>query len=307
MNNQKFQDMKITAKGEQRAYVELTGLETLWFNTGTLCNLECKNCYIEFSPKNDRLSYITDEEVAAYLDEISKEKLPVKMIGLTGGEPFLNPYIIKVLTLILKSGLEVLVLTNANRVLKRHQAALLELKEKYHDKLHLRVSLDHFTEEIHDAERGEGAFSRTMEQLKWLNENGFNLSLASRSLLTETHEESIIGHEKALSDYGIKINLAEKLVVFPEMLSGRDVPEITTDCWNILDKSPAQQMCATERMIVKRKGEQKPVVMPCTLLAYDDKFVMGQSLKESEDKVYLNHRFCAEFCVLGGASCSSTN
>ena len=162
-------------------------------------------------------------------------------------------------------------------------------------------------EEIHDAERGEGAFSRTMEQLKWLNENGFNLSLASRSLLTETHEESIIGHENALSDYGIKINLAEKLVVFPEMLSGRDVPEITTDCWNILDKSPAQQMCATERMIVKRKGEQKPVVMPCTLLAYDDKFVMGQSLKESEDKVYLNHRFCAEFCVLGGASCSSTN
>ena len=84
-----------------------------------------------------------------------------------------------------------------------------------------------------------------------------------------------------------------------------DVPEITTDCWKILDKSPNDQMCATERMIVKRKGEALPSVMPCTLLAYDDQFVLGNDLKGSNKNVYLNHKFCAEFCVLGGASCSS--
>ena len=46
--------------------------------------------------------------------------------------------------------------------------------------------------------------------------------------------------------------------------------------------------------------------MPCTLLAYDEQFELGQSLKEARRTVQLNHRFCAEFCVLGGASCSST-
>ena len=41
------------------------------FNTGTLCNLTCRNCYIESSPKNDRLAYITLDEVLVYLDEIA--------------------------------------------------------------------------------------------------------------------------------------------------------------------------------------------------------------------------------------------
>jgi hypothetical protein len=52
----KFRDPAVTAKGETRATVALRALETLWFNTGTLCNLTCRNCYIESSPRNDRLA-----------------------------------------------------------------------------------------------------------------------------------------------------------------------------------------------------------------------------------------------------------
>ena len=44
----KFRDPFVTAKGEARAQVALRSLDTLWFNTGTLCNLTCRNCYIEF-------------------------------------------------------------------------------------------------------------------------------------------------------------------------------------------------------------------------------------------------------------------
>ena len=43
----KFRDPFVTAKGETRASVALRALDTLWFNTGTLCNLTCANCYIE--------------------------------------------------------------------------------------------------------------------------------------------------------------------------------------------------------------------------------------------------------------------
>ena len=45
----KFSDPDVTAKGETRASVGWTGLKTLWLNTGTLCNIECTNCYIQSS------------------------------------------------------------------------------------------------------------------------------------------------------------------------------------------------------------------------------------------------------------------
>ena len=70
MDPRKFQDPFVTANGERRAHVALVALETLWFNTGTLCNLTCGHCYIKSSPKNDRLVYLTAAEVAEYLDEI---------------------------------------------------------------------------------------------------------------------------------------------------------------------------------------------------------------------------------------------
>jgi hypothetical protein len=63
LDPRKFQDPLVTARGERRAHVALKALETLWFNTGTLCNLTCQNCYIESSPKNDRLAYLTAAEV----------------------------------------------------------------------------------------------------------------------------------------------------------------------------------------------------------------------------------------------------
>lgn len=35
----KFEHREITAQGNRRASVRLSDPETLWFNTGTLCNL----------------------------------------------------------------------------------------------------------------------------------------------------------------------------------------------------------------------------------------------------------------------------
>jgi hypothetical protein len=84
LDPQKFQDPFVTAKGERRAHVTLEALKALWFNTGTLCNLTCENCYIESSPPNDRLVYLTTPEVVEYLDEIEREGLGTELIGFTG-------------------------------------------------------------------------------------------------------------------------------------------------------------------------------------------------------------------------------
>src|SRR5216684_5238114 len=84
LDPRKFQDPLVTVGGERRAHVALKPLETLRFNTGTLCNLTCQNCYIESSPKNDRLAYLTAAEVTRYLDEIEQLRLGTELIGFTG-------------------------------------------------------------------------------------------------------------------------------------------------------------------------------------------------------------------------------
>ena len=121
----KFDDPFLTANGERRAWVKLKGLETLWFNTGTLCNLTCQHCYIESSPKNDRLVYLSAAEVAEYLDEIAEGGFHTSLIGFTGGEPFMNPELPAMLEDVLSRNLRALVLTNAMKPMMKCKAALL--------------------------------------------------------------------------------------------------------------------------------------------------------------------------------------
>jgi hypothetical protein len=83
-----------------------------------------------------------------------------------------------------------------------------------------------------------------------------------------------------------------------------DVPEISTDCWGILDVDPDSMMCASSRMVVRRRGADAPAVLACTLLAHDPQFELGATLAEASRPLALNHPHCARFCVLGGASCS---
>ena len=159
----KFEDPDWTASLEPRAVVPLVRLETLWINTGTLCNITCRSCYIRSSPKNDRLTFITATEVAAYLDEIEAHHIPTREIGFTGGEPFLNPEILVMLGDALRRGFQVLVLTNAMRPMQRPRIkeGLLALLASM-ALLKIRVSLDHYTQALHERERGARTWAKTL-------------------------------------------------------------------------------------------------------------------------------------------------
>ncbi len=303
----KFIDEKITGKGEDRAYIDLVKLETLWFNTGTRCNLACEHCYIESSPTNDELSYITFEEVKSYLDKIEQLELGTENISFTGGEPFLNKEMIPILSLCLDRGFNVLILTNAYRAIDKHFAVLDEMNRAFPDKLRFRISLDHYTPEAHEQERGPKTFHRTLMTMKTMFDMGLNISVAGRSLFNESTNDALAGYQNLMNEHAIDLDLSngDNIVLFPEMSTEKDVPEITTACWDILNVHPDNQMCAHERMVVKRKGDDHPVVLPCTLIAYDENFILGKTLQESFQRVYLNHPYCAQFCVLGGGSCSA--
>jgi MoaA/NifB/PqqE/SkfB family radical SAM enzyme len=302
----KFRDPIATATGETRATVPLRHLDTLWFNTGTLCNLTCANCYIESSPRNDRLDWLSLNEVRDYLDEIAAQSLGTRLIGFTGGEPFMNRDIIAMLELTLSRGFQALVLTNAMLPMRKVRAALLDLRRRHGDSLTIRVSLDHHSQAIHEAERGRRSWAPTIDGLMWLAKNGFSLDVAGRRFTTETEGEMRAGYARLFAELDISVDAHDpvRLMLFPEMDPGRDVPEITTACWGILHKSPDDVMCASARMVVKRKDAPAPAVLACTLIPYDPRFELGRTLKEASDAVPLNHPYCASFCVLGGAACS---
>jgi organic radical activating enzyme len=301
----KFEQLEWTAKGEPRASIALRALETLWFNTGTLCNITCGNCYIDSSPRNDRLAYLTLDDVRGYLDEIERDGLPTRLIGFTGGEPFMNASFLAIMEETLSRGYQTLTLTNAMLPMMRWRRPIAELIGKYGKAMRLRVSLDDYRAEVHDKERGKGSFDKALAGLRWLAEAGAEVEVAARYLSGDTQAQIRAGFASLLGEHGIALDCADpqQLVLLPEMSKAADPPEITPACWSILKVSPDGIMCANARMVVRRKGAASPVVLACTLLPYEERFELGATLAEASAPVYLAHKYCATFCVLGGASC----
>ena len=158
--------------------------------------------------------------------------LGTREIGFTGGEPFMNPQLSEMLELTLTRGFEALVLTNAMRPMRRHEAALLGLKARHGDRLTLRVSLDHHTAAVHEAERGVATFGKTVDGLSWLARHGFSIAVAGRRLTQESESEARGAFGRLFARLGVPIDAFHpgRLVLFPEMDAGHDVPEITEAC-----------------------------------------------------------------------------
>lgn len=302
----RFSDPDITADGSRRARVALSGIDTLWLNTGTLCNLACSHCYIESSPRNDRLSYLSRAEAAAYLAELGALGHGTRCIGFTGGEPFMNPEFMGMLEDALAAGYEALVLTNAMKPMHKCRRELLALRERYSARLTLRVSVDHYLPERHREERGPRSWKPMLDGLRWLVAEGFRTHVAGRTLWGDTEAELRDGFARLFEQEAIALDAhdPQTLILFPEMDEAAQVPEITDACWQLLGVDPGQMMCASSRMVVKRRGADRPAVVACTLLPYDRRFELGATLAEALEPVPLNHPHCARFCVLGGGSCS---
>ena len=303
LSDNKFKNQKVTADGSNRAFIEARNIKTLWFNTGTLCNIECKNCYIESSPKNNRLVYLTFEEVKSFIDEALDKNLGTNEIGFTGGEPFMNKDIMKMIDYSLRKGLKVLVLSNAMKPMLNRTKELIKLN---HSNLTIRVSIDHYQKEKHEEIRGKNTYDVMLQGLKWLNENNFNYTLATRLLWDEKEEDLRKNFGAFIKNNNLRLdtNSPKQLVTFAEMDEKMDTPEITTSCWDILKKDPNDVMCSWSRMVVRKKNSKSPSVIACTLLPYADEFDLGETLTNSLQKIYLNHKHCSKFCVLGGSSCS---
>lgn len=269
--------------------------------------MTCSGCYIESSPTNDRLVYLSRGEAQTFLTEAGLHHPELAEIGFTGGEPFMNRDTPAMLRDALYAGYRVLILTNAMRPMQRFGSELAALADEYGNRITMRVSLDHYSAERHEEVRGSGTWAPAVAGLSFLAARGIRISIAGRTPWDETIPALRAGYQALFAALGLAVDAWDpaQLVLFPEMDARPNVPEITESCWDILGKQPGDVMCSGSRMVVKRHGADRPAVLSCTLLPYDPAFELGNTLAEASGPVSLNHRFCAVFCVLGGASCSS--
>jgi MoaA/NifB/PqqE/SkfB family radical SAM enzyme len=291
-----------TRAGERRGYVDFQQLKELWVHTGTACNLACPFCLEGSRPGDDRLNAMKLDDLRDYFNEAVE--LGVEQFSFTGGEPFVIKGFIDILVYASERR-PCFVLTNATDPLLRRTHQLLPLKNQPFP-IRFRVSLDYPDAQRHDLDRGPGSFDKALEGIRWLHDNGFEVSVARQMDPEEDSDLVEARFREIFRAEGIPENLA--FTAFPDFGapgSEDQTPEVTETC---MTKYPTAQsrahfMCSYSRMLVKENGQVK--VYACTLVDDDPDYGTTGSLRNSLDtRVMLRHHRCFS-CYRFGASCSA--
>jgi AdoMet-dependent heme synthase len=145
-------------------------LTVLWIQlTGTWCNLECTHCLNASGPRDPWLRPLDGEAARRAIHEA--ERLAVKEIYFTGGEPFLHKDIIALLDLSL-SVAPTTVLTNGTVITEAMADTLADVARDASYSLEIRVSLDDVDAELNDRVRGAGAWAKAVAAVRRLSARG---------------------------------------------------------------------------------------------------------------------------------------
>ncbi|MDP6450415.1 MAG: radical SAM protein [Lentisphaeria bacterium] len=290
-----------TDDDQPRGYIEPESLQELWFHTGTNCNLSCPFCLEGSKPGDNRLQFISFDEVTPLIDEALE--LGVERFSFTGGEPFLNPDMVRILDRALDHR-PCLVLTNATEPLMNRIGEILPLIDKPNH-LNLRVSLDHPDPVKHDESRGKGNFRKALRTLGRLHQIGFGVSIAR--LRGDNEDTDVV--DRSYAPHLREVGLPEDLLIisFPNFMppgSLPDVPQITEHCMTTYLNADqrAAFMCNFSKMVVKKNDTVG--IYACTLVDDDADYDLGKTLAESmKPRVMMRHHRCYS-CFAFGASCS---
>ncbi len=163
---------KWVSQDDERAHHPIKLAPRLWVYTNYDCNLHCSYCLVSSSPYAEQRA-MPLERFRAHVDEAVQ--LGVEELFLTGGEPFLLPQIFEMIAVATRR-LKTTVLSNAMVLRGRRLDQLCALDRK---NLSIQVSLDDVEPGVHDAYRGAGAWARTVEGIRLLQERGIAVRIAT--------------------------------------------------------------------------------------------------------------------------------
>jgi len=279
--------------------VPLLALDTLWFQVaGTICNIECTHCFISSSPRNRSHEMLTLADVERSLAEA--RELGVREYYFTGGEPFLNRDMLAILEATLRQG-PATVLTNGMLLREDVCARLRALFDASDYSLDLRVSLDGFDRESHDAIRGKGVWDRVMTGLRHLAQVELNPVIT-----VTTAAEGVASAEgrtrflDLIRGFGFDRPRLKVLSLF--RIGAEEKRTRAYEDWERLTgleltgEDAAQLQCSSCRMVTS-KG-----VYVCPILIEEPEARMGETLHDTLRPFPLKYGAC-HTCWVDGVSC----
>lgn len=144
----------------------------VWFYANYNCNLSCSYCLTESSPRAPRRAL--GHDLMLSLTEQAAE-LGFREIGVTGGEPFLDPELPGSLAAMAEI-LPVIVLTNGTLF---HGDRIDRLEPMVGRDITMQISLDSSDADVNDMARGPDNFAKVIDAVPRLIEAGHRVRIAS--------------------------------------------------------------------------------------------------------------------------------
>jgi radical SAM/Cys-rich protein len=147
--------------------IKSEAVQTIQVNMGLRCNLSCRHCHVEATPKRTEImSWETMQSVLRLA-----ESLPQARVDLTGGAPELNPFFVPFVNTLRDLGHPVQVRTNLTVFFEAGQADMPEFMASRD--VHLVASLPCYLDDNVDQQRGSGVHKRCIAALRRLNGLGY--------------------------------------------------------------------------------------------------------------------------------------
>ncbi|MGE3804691.1 MAG: radical SAM protein [Gemmataceae bacterium] len=281
--------------------VALAHLDDLWFQvSGTLCNLECRHCFISCSPHNRSFGYLDLDTVKKHLD--ASVGLGVKEYYFTGGEPFLNRDMSAILELTLQYG-PATVLTNGTVFKEEWLERLARAEAESSYSLEFRVSIDGYTAEENDPVRGPGTFERALKGVRQLLAHGFlPIITVTRTRDDADDIDTFQGFVEMLRGQGYR---HPRVKILPTLRMGAEADRqrgyhqeerVTPEMMTEFDE--ALLVCNHSRVVTDRG------VYVCPILIEAADARLGETLEEAQRPYELRHHACYT-CYQYGTICAN--
>jgi radical SAM/Cys-rich protein len=147
-------------------------LETIQVNVGLKCNMACVHCHVSSSPLRTEMM---DWQVMKMILKAARG-VNCNLIDITGGAPELNPHLRRFIEAARSQGHSVQVRTNLTVLLEPGFETMPEFFRDH--QVRLVASLPCYLEENVRAQRGAGAYEKSIEALRVLNAIGYGIDPA---------------------------------------------------------------------------------------------------------------------------------
>jgi mycofactocin radical SAM maturase len=276
------------------------------------CNLACIHCLSDAGPK--RTGELTTTQCLRVIDSLSN--LNVFQFNIGGGEPFMRPDFLDLMTHAHEKGMVTCISTNGTLVDE-------EIARRLDNKLvYIQVSLDGPTPASNDPIRGQGSFNKAIEALAHLRKRDIDVSI--NTVLTRLSFPELDKLVDLASDFGAKLRVSrfrpsgrgmrswsqlnlsrDQMIDFSHWLS-EHLSVSTGDSFFSVSteerRSLGLNMCGACKMTccISPEGD----VYPCAFLQ-DAEFLAGKLPQEEFSDIWHDSPVFASFRELEIKSCES--